>query len=50
MVAKSKCWTEGMELKGLRVYMGKMKVMCCKVGSEQMENSWKWPCGVCQTQ
>ena len=26
--------------------MGKTKVICCKVGSEQVENSRKWPCGV----
>ena len=38
---------EGIELKGFRVNMGKMKVMCCNVGSGQMENSGKWPCGVC---
>jgi PHD-finger len=28
--------------------MGKMKVMCCNVGTGQMENSGKWPCGVCR--
>ena len=45
---KIKCWKEGMELKGLRVNTSKTKVMCCKVRSGQMENSGKWPCGVCR--
>jgi hypothetical protein len=38
---------EGIELKGFRVNMGKMKVMCCKLGSGQRENSGKLPYGVC---
>jgi hypothetical protein len=37
-----------MELKGLRVNMGKTKVMCGNVGTWQMENSGKWPFGVCR--
>jgi hypothetical protein len=37
-----------MELNGLRVNMGKTKVMCYKVEFGQMENSGKWPCGVYQ--
>ena len=48
LVVKIKRWKEGMELKGLRVNMGKTKVMCCNVGFEQMENSGRWPCGVCR--
>ena len=27
---------------------GKTKVMCCKVRSGQVEDSGKWPCGVCR--
>lgn len=48
LMEKVKRWKEGMELKGLRVNMGKTKVMCCNVGTGQMENSGKWPCGVCR--
>ena len=36
-----------MEAKGLRVNMGKTKVMRCQVGKVQQGNSGKWPCGVC---
>ena len=48
LVVKIKRWKEGMELKGLRVNMGKTKVMCCNVGFGQRENSGKWPCAVCR--
>ena len=41
LMVKIKRWKEGMELKGLRMNMGKMKVMCCNVESGQMENSGK---------
>ena len=41
-------WKEGMERKGLRVNMGKTKVMRCEFGSGQAEDSGKWPCGVCR--
>src|SRR6184192_3456594 len=34
--------------KGLRVNLGKTKVMNCKVGVGQVENSGKYPCGVCR--
>src|SRR5207247_240860 len=34
--------------KGLRVNIGKTKVMNCKVGVGQVENSGKYPCGVCR--
>ena len=36
---------EGMERKGLRVNMGKTKIMKCQVSSVQAEDSGKWPCG-----
>src|SRR5207247_3595662 len=34
--------------KDLRVNIGKMKVMNCKVGVGQVENSVKYPCGICR--
>src|SRR3989441_10083645 len=34
--------------KGLRVNIGKTKVMNCKVGVGQMENSGKYPCEICR--
>ena len=43
-----KRWKEGMELKGLRVNIGKTKVMKCQYRSEQVENSEKYPGGVCR--
>jgi hypothetical protein len=41
-------WKEGMEAKGLRVNMGKTKVMKCGVETGQLVSSGKWPCGVCR--
>jgi hypothetical protein len=41
-------WKEGMESKGLRVNMGKTKVMKCQSGLVQAGDSGKWPCGVCR--
>src|SRR5437867_534292 len=38
----------GLKEKGLRVNIGKTKVMNCKVGVGQVENSGKYPCGVCR--
>ena len=37
-----------MELKGLRVNIGKTKVMRCQVRIGQAEESGKYPCGVCR--
>ena len=34
--------------KGLRVNMGKTKIMNCIVGVDQVENSGKYPCGICR--
>src|SRR5437867_3617047 len=34
--------------KGLRVNIGKTKVMNCKVGVGQVENSGKFPCEICR--
>ena len=39
-------WKRGMELKGLRVNIGKTKVMRCQVRIDQAEESGKYPCGV----
>src|SRR5260221_1596979 len=37
-----------MEEKGLRVNMGKTKVMRCKIRFGQVENSGKRPCDICR--
>jgi len=42
-------WKLGMEAKGLRVNIGKTKVMKCHVRSEREENMGKYPCGVCKS-
>ena len=34
--------------KGLKVNMGKTKIMNCKVSQGQSENSEKFPCGICK--
>jgi len=36
-----------LESKGLKVNVGKTKVLKCKGGSGTVEKSGKWPCGVC---
>ena len=41
-------WKDGMKQKGLKVNMGKTKVMNCKVKQGQAENSAKFPCGICK--
>jgi hypothetical protein len=41
-------WKNGMEGMGLRVNVGKTKVMRCGVRVGQAENSGKWPCGICK--
>ena len=47
MVKLSK-WKTGMEEKGLRVNMGKTKVMRCQVDAGQVVKTGKYPCGVCR--
>ena len=47
LIVKIKLWKDGMEAKGLRVNMGKTKVMICRAKGVQVENSGKWPCSVC---
>ena len=41
-------WKRGMKLKGLRVNIGKTKVMRRQVRIGQAEDSGKYPCGVCR--
>src|SRR6266516_3612963 len=41
-------WMSRLKEKGLRVNIGKTKVMNCKVGVGQVENSGKFPCGICR--
>ena len=48
MMEKLRKWKKGMELKGLRVNIGKTKVMKCQVRIGQAEDSGKYPCGVCK--
>ena len=48
LMEKLRKWKRGMELKGLRVNIGKTKVMRCQVRIGQAEGSGKYPCGVCR--
>ena len=48
LMEKLRKWKRGMELKGLRVNIGKTKVMRCQVRIGQAEESGKYPCGVCR--
>src|SRR2546425_7179433 len=41
-------WMARLKEKGLRVNIGKTKIMNCKVGVGRVENSGKYPCGVCR--
>src|SRR6184192_893771 len=41
-------WMARLKEKGLRVNIGKTKVMNCRVGVGQVENSDKYPCGICR--
>ena len=48
LVEKLTKWKAGMEEKGLRVNMGKTKVMRCRDGAGQVKQSGKHPCGICK--
>ena len=48
LLDKVRKWKEGMEKKGLRVNAGKTKIMWCRLGMGQAEDSGKHPCGVCR--
>ena len=45
---KYTAWKEGMEKKGLRVNIGKTKVMVSNKTIGTQTKSGKWPCGVCR--
>ena len=47
LLEKIRSWKTGLESKGLKVNVGKTKVLKCKAGSGTVEKSGKWPCGVC---
>ena len=47
LVEKIRKWKAGMEEKGLRVNLGKTKVMRCRDGVGQVAKTGKYPCGVC---
>src|SRR2546425_5032911 len=42
-------WMARLKEKGLRVNIGKTKVMNCRLGVGHVENSGKYPCGVCRS-
>jgi hypothetical protein len=50
LIEKINRWKGGMERKGLKVNMGKTKILRCqsKSGSVLREESGKYPCGVCK--
>ena len=48
LMEKLRKWKKGMELKSLRVNIGKTKVMRCQVRIGQAEDSGKYPCGMCR--
>jgi len=48
LVKKINKWKAGMLEKGLQVNIGKTKVMRCKNGVRQVENTEKFPCGICK--
>jgi hypothetical protein len=47
LMEKVRLWKENMEAKGLRVNLGKTKVMRCCDGGGRVVPSGRYPCGVC---
>ena len=47
ILMKFKIWKEGLESKGLKVNIGKTKVMKCHVDANMQVESGKYPCGIC---
>jgi hypothetical protein len=47
LMEKFRVWKENMEAKGLRVNLGKTKVMICRAGGGVQEPCGRNPCGVC---
>lgn len=48
LIEMIKKWKTGMEDKGLKMNIGKTKVMRCQTGARPVIKSGKHPCGVCQ--
>jgi hypothetical protein len=48
LLVKIERWKQGMERKGLRVNIGKTKVMKSQFSAVPVVDSGKWPCGVCR--
>jgi len=48
LLKKIKYWKSSFESKGLKVNVGKTKVMKCTNLPEQGDNTGKWPCGICK--
>ena len=49
LLVKVKTWKTAMEKKGLRVNMGKTKIMESDINLDVLRKSGKHPCGVCRT-
>ena len=49
LLVKVKTWKTEMEKKGLRVNMGKTKIMESGINLDWLKKSGKYPCGVCLT-
>ena len=47
LLVKVQTWTTEMEKKGLRVNMGKTKIMESGINLDVLKKSGKYPCGVC---
>jgi hypothetical protein len=47
LLEKIRKWKTGLESKGLKVNVGKTKVLKCNGGAGTVEKSGRWPCGVC---
>ena len=49
LLVKMQTWKTEMEKKGLRVNMGKTKIMESGINLDVLKKSGKYPCGVCQS-
>ena len=49
LLVKVQTWKTEMEKKGLRVNMGKTKIMESGINLDVLKKSGKFPCGVCQS-
>ena len=47
LLSKLNLWRKHLEAKGLRVNMGKTKIMICSRNLHSLKDSRKHPCGVC---